>query len=59
VIGQGQGGHAHLFGALDQLLDIAEAVEQGVFRMDVQVNKGHGNEDVEQINDAGENSLKS
>ena len=41
VIGDGQGGHAHLFGAPDQLLDIREAIEQRVFGMDMQVDKRH------------------
>ena len=33
--------HVHLFDAFDQLLDIREAVEQGVFRVDVKVGEGH------------------
>ena len=42
VVGDGQGGHVHLFGALDQLLDVAEAVEQRVFGVNVEVGEGHG-----------------
>jgi hypothetical protein len=42
MIGDGQGWHVHLFGTLDQLLDIAEAVKQGVFGVNVEVGEGHG-----------------
>ncbi len=42
VVGDRQGGHVHFFGALDQLLDIAEAIQEGIFGMYVQVGKGHG-----------------
>ena len=41
MVGDGQGGHVHLLGALDQLLDVREAVQQGVFGVDVQVGEGH------------------
>ena len=39
VIGERQGGHAHLVGALDQLLDVAEAIKQRVFGVDVQMDE--------------------
>ena len=42
VIGETNSRHAQIFGARDQLLDIAEAVEQRIFRMNMQVNKRHG-----------------
>ena len=42
VVGQGDGIHPHGLGSRDELLDIAEAVQQGVGGMDVQVDKGHG-----------------
>ncbi len=45
MVGDGQGGHVHLFGTLDQLLDIAKAVEQGVFGVNVEVGEGHGQTD--------------
>ncbi len=45
VVGDGEGGHVHLFGTLDQLLDITEAVEEGVFGVDVEVGEGHGQTD--------------
>ncbi len=45
VVSDGQGGHVHLFGALDQLLDITEAVEQRVFGVNVEVGEGHGQTD--------------
>jgi hypothetical protein len=41
VVGQRQRRHAQLPGALDQLLDVAEAIQQRVFGMDVQVDEGH------------------
>ena len=41
VIGEGDGGHAHLGGALGQLLEVAEAIKQRVFGMDMQVDKRH------------------
>ena len=41
VVGDGQRGHVHLFDAFDQLLDVREAVEQGVFGVDVEVDEGH------------------
>ncbi|HJW89403.1 MAG TPA: hypothetical protein VJ436_02050, partial [Anaerolineales bacterium] len=43
--------HAHLLGPLDDLLDIAEAVEQGVFGMNVKVNEGHGSGVIERTVD--------
>ncbi len=36
MVGEGDGRHAHLLDALDQLLYIAEAIQQGVFGVDVQ-----------------------
>ncbi|MGZ6347101.1 MAG: hypothetical protein ACXWNC_05990 [Anaerolineales bacterium] len=42
MVGDSQGGHAHFLGTLDQLLDIAEAVEQGVFGVNVEVGEGPG-----------------
>ena len=42
VIGDRHRAHIHLFDALDQLLDIREAVQQGVFGMNVKVCEGHG-----------------
>ena len=42
VIGEGNGVHAHGFNRADQLLNIAEAVQQGVGGMDVEVDEGHG-----------------
>ncbi len=44
VVGDGQGRHVHLLGALDQLLDVREAIQQGVFGVDVQVGEGHGSQ---------------
>ena len=41
VVGDGDRGHAHLFDALRQLLDVREAVEQGVVGVDVEVGEGH------------------
>ena len=35
VVGQAQGGHAHLLGALDQLLDVAEPIQERIFRVTV------------------------
>ena len=35
----GNGRHVHLFGALDQLVDIAEAIKQGVFGVNVEMDK--------------------
>ncbi len=31
----------HLLGARHQLLDVAEAIQQGVFGVDVKVDEGH------------------
>jgi hypothetical protein len=42
VVGQGQGRHLVLDGALDQVLQAGGAVEQRVFGMDVQMDEGHG-----------------
>ena len=42
VVGDGAGVHAQLLHALDQLLDPARAVQQAVFRMQMQVREGHG-----------------
>ncbi len=42
VVGDGHRRHIHLFDALDQLLDVREAVEQRVFGMDVKMGEGHG-----------------
>ena len=41
VVRDGHRGHVHLLDALDQLLDIREAVEQGVFGVNVKVGEGH------------------
>jgi hypothetical protein len=41
MVGDGQGRHIHLPGAFDQLLDVRETIQQGVFGVDVQVGKGH------------------
>lgn len=42
VIGDGEGGHLQFVGALKQLGDIAKPIEQGVFGVDMQVDKiGH------------------
>ena len=41
VIGQRHSGHLHLFGALDQLLDIAEAIQERIFRVNVEMDEGH------------------
>ncbi len=41
VVGEGHGGHSHLFGALHQFVNFAEAVQQGVFGMVVEVDEGH------------------
>ncbi len=46
VIGQRQSRHAQFAGALHQVRDAAQAVEQRVFGMDVQVNKRHGHSGV-------------
>ena len=41
VVGDRHGGHIQFLHALDQLLDIREAVEQGVFRVNVEVGETH------------------
>ena len=41
VVGKRQGWHAHFLGALDHLFYVAESIQQGIFRVDVKVNKGH------------------
>ena len=41
VVGERNGRHRQLAGAPHQLLEIAEAVEQRVFGMTVQMNEGH------------------
>ncbi len=41
VVGNGHGWHVQFLGALDQLLDIREAIEQRVFGVDVEVGEGH------------------
>ncbi len=40
VVGKGEGGLVQRFGAGDQIINAAEAVEQGVFAVDVQVDEG-------------------
>ncbi len=43
VVGHGHGGHAQLFYAVAEFFDVTGAVEQGVVRMQVQVDElGHG-----------------
>ncbi len=43
VVGHGHGGHAQLFHALAKFFDITGAVEQGVVRVQMQVDElGHG-----------------
>jgi len=39
VVGEGQGRELQRLGALDQLLETGRAVEQAVFRMDVQMDE--------------------
>ena len=39
MIGQRQGGHIHFHRALDHLLYVAETVQQGVFGMNVEMDK--------------------
>ncbi len=39
VVGDGDGWHIHLVGALDQLVDVAESIQQGVFSVDVKMDK--------------------
>ena len=41
VVRDGQAGHPHLFGTVEQMLDGRHAVEDGVLGMDVQVDEGH------------------
>jgi hypothetical protein len=41
MVGDGHCRHAELLDAFHQLFDVAEAVKQGIFRMQMQVNKGH------------------
>lgn len=40
VVGEGDGGLVQRFGTGDQIINTAEAVEQGVFAVDVQVDEG-------------------
>jgi len=42
VIGDCHRRHAQVFYPLDEPANIAEAIQQGILRMDVEVNKGHG-----------------
>ena len=42
VVGDGAGVHAQLLQALGQFLDAAGAVQQAVFRVQVQMREGHG-----------------
>ncbi len=42
VVGDGEAGHAHVAGALNQLVDIAEPIKQRVFGVDVKMYKRHG-----------------
>ena len=39
VVGDGDARHAHCVGAFDQFVDVAESVEQGVFGVDVEMDK--------------------
>ena len=41
MVGDRHGRHVELLHALDQFFDIGEAVEQGIFRVDVKMSKGH------------------
>ncbi len=41
VIGDRDGGHAHLLGALNQLVDVAETIQNRVFGVDVKMDEGH------------------
>jgi hypothetical protein len=42
MVSNGYRRHVHILYALHQLLDIREAVQQRVLRVDMQVGKGHG-----------------
>ena len=44
VVGDRQRVHAHFFGAVDKLLDLAKAVEQRIFGMNMQVSERRHNE---------------
>ena len=41
MVRDGQAGHSHFLGAVEQVLDGRHAVEDGVLRMDVKVYEGH------------------
>jgi len=41
VIGNGYRRHVHFFYALNELLDVREAVQQRILRMDMQMSKCH------------------
>ena len=41
VVGDRHGRHVQLLDTLDELLNIREAIEHGVFRVDVKMGKGH------------------
>ena len=42
VVRHGEGGHPQLPGALSHPVDAAGAVEQGIFGMDMEMDKAHG-----------------
>lgn len=42
VVGDGTGGHAKRLDALDELWNAARAVQQGIFRVQMQVGETHG-----------------
>jgi hypothetical protein len=46
MIGQRDRAHAHFFDAPHELLDVAEAIEEGVFGVDVKVDKTHRGPDL-------------
>jgi hypothetical protein len=42
MVGDGDGGHVHLVCTLNQLVDVAETIKQGVFGVNVKMDKCHG-----------------
>ena len=42
VVGDGDGGHAHFLGPVDQLGYLAESIQQGILGVQVEVDEGVG-----------------
>jgi hypothetical protein len=41
MVGDGDGRHLQFFGAADQLLNVAEAIQKRVFSVNVEMDEGH------------------